>query len=248
MRNIKLTLEYDGSRYHGWQRLGNDDSANTISVKLSDVIEKMTGEKPELICGSRTESGVHAYAQTVNFHTSTSLTIREIKHYLNRFLPMDIAVTDAEDMPERFHSSMTAASRTYLYRISVAEVPNVFERKYIYHSFRRPDTGKMKEAALLLKGKHDFQAFSSSKKKKSAPKEIFDIDIYEDASEIQISICATDFLHNMARIIVSTLLDIGLSVRPVNDVYEIFKGNVPASDPIDSKGLFLQEITYKKFE
>lgn len=245
MRNIKLILEYDGSRYQGWQRLGDEDSSNTISGRLSDVICKMTGEKPELICGSRTESGVHAYAQTVNFHTSASLSLREIKNYLNRYLPTDIAVTEAEDMPERFHSSMTAASRTYVYRISVADVPNVFERKYVYHSFKRPDTDRMREAAALLKGKHNFQAFSSSKKKKAAPKEVFDIDIYEDASELQISICASDFLHNMARIIVSTLLDIGLSLRPVSDIGAIFSGTKKASDPADPKGLFLQEITYK---
>lgn len=246
MRNIKLILEYDGSRYQGWQRLGDEASDNTISGKLSEVIEKMTGQKPELFCGSRTESGVHAYAQTVSFHTSSDLSRREMKHYLNRYLPMDIAVTDIEDMPERFHASLNAASRTYLYRISVADVPDVFERKYVYHSFRRPDTGLMKEAAALLKGKHDFQVFSSSKKKKAAQKEITDIDIYEDSSEIQITITANDFLHNMARIIVATLLDIGLKNRPAQDIPAIFAGKAAPSEPIDAKGLFLQEITYKK--
>ena len=122
MRNIRLTIEYDGSRYHGWQRLGaGEDTSSTISGKLSEVIFRMTGQKSELFCASRTETGVHAYAQTVNFHTGCSLSAREIRHYLNRYLPSDIAVLEVEDMPERFHASLNAKKRTYIYRISTAE-------------------------------------------------------------------------------------------------------------------------------
>ena len=245
MRNIKLTLEYDGSRYQGWQRLGNEDSSNTVSGKILEILEKMTGEKPELFCGSRTENGVHAYAQVANFHTSSSMTLKEMKHYFNRYLPMDIAVVEIEDMPERFHASLNAVSRTYTYRISTEEVPNVFERKYVYHSFHRPDVKRMQEACELLKGKHDFQAFSSSKKKKSTQKEIFDIEIYDDLTEIQITICASDFLHNMARILIGTLLEIGLGKRSVNDISSVFAGTCDPASPIDPKGLFLQETEYK---
>ncbi len=155
MRNIKLTLEYDGSRYQGWSRLGkgestntisnkiieviekmtNEDvelycgsrtetgvhayaqgwsrlgkgeSTNTISNKIIEVIEKMTNEDVELYCGSRTETGVHAYAQVVNFKTTTDLQLYEIKQYMNRYLPMDIAVTEIEEKPERFHASLQA--------------------------------------------------------------------------------------------------------------------------------------------
>lgn len=168
MRNIRLTIEYDGSRYHGWQRLGaGEDTSSTISGKLSEVIFRMTGQKSELFCASRTETGVHAYAQTVNFHTGCSLSAREIKHYLNRYLPSDIAVLEVEDMPERFHASLNAKKRTYIYRISTAEVPDVFERKYVYHLFKKPDIENMREASGLLVGRHDFQHFSSSKKKKA---------------------------------------------------------------------------------
>ena len=89
----------------------------------------------------------------------TDMTLIEIQHYLNRYLPMDIAITDIEEKPERFHASLNATSKIYMYRISVSEVPSVFERKYVYHSFKRPDVDLMKQAAILLVGKHDFKKF-----------------------------------------------------------------------------------------
>lgn len=247
MRNIKLTMEYDGSRYSGWQRLGKGESDNTIEKKLLEIINKMTGETVEINCGCRTEAGVHAYAQTVNFKTGTNQKQYEIKNYFNRYLPMDIAVTDVQEMPERFHASLNAISKTYLYRIAIGDAPSVFDRKYTYYCFHKPDIDRMKKAAQLLTGRHDFKDFSSVKKNKSTQKEIYLIDIYQDAKEIQITIKANDFLHNMARMIVSTLLDIGLENRSIDDIPEIFDsasaqtGSAPAS----AQGLFLQEVEYQ---
>ena len=238
MRNIKLTIEYDGSRYQGWQRLGKDESTNTIANKITEVIKKMTNEDIELFCGSRTEVGVHAYGQVASFKTTTDMTLIEIQHYLNRYLPMDIAITDIEEKPERFHASLNATSKIYMYRISVSEVPSVFERKYVYHSFKRPDVDLMKQAAILLVGKHDFKKFSTVKKNKSTVKEIYDIDVYDDGN---------DFLHNMARMILGTLLDIGVGNRKKEDIELIFDSNsdVAASAPADPKGLYLQEVLYQ---
>lgn len=244
MRNIKLTLEYDGSRYQGFVRLGKDESTNTISNKITEVLHKMTNEEIELFCGSRTEVGVHAYAQVVNFKTTTDMTLLEIKRYLNRYLPADIAVIEIEEMPERFHASLNAKSKIYTYRLAVNDIPSVFERKYVYHVFKKPDVETMKQAALLLVGKHDFKGFSTVKKNKSTEKEIFDIDIYNAGTEIQISIHANDFLHNMARVILGTLLDIGLGNRKKEDIELIFSGKEVASAPIDAKGLYLQEVLY----
>lgn len=246
MKNIKLTIEYDGSRYQGWQKLGKEESTNTISNKLIEVIKKMINEEVELFCGARTEVGVHAYAQVVNFKTTTDMSLIEIKHYLNRYLPMDIAVVDIEFMPERFHASLNATSKIYMYRLSVNDVPSVFDRKYIYHSFKKPDVNLMKQAALLLVGKHDFKNFSTVKKSKSTIKELYDIDIYDDGNEIQITLHGNDFLHNMARIIIGTLIDIGLGNRKKEDIDLIFHpdSNVTASAPIDPKGLYLQAVCY----
>ena len=244
MRNIKLTLEYDGSRYQGFVRLGKDESTNTISNKITEVLHKMTNEEIELFCGSRTEVGVHAYAQVVNFKTTTDMTLLEIKRYLNRYLPADIAVIEIEEMPERFHASLNAKSKIYTYRLAVNDLPSVFDRKYVYHDFKKQDVETMKQAALLLVGKHDFKGFSTVKKNKSTEKEIFDIDIYNAGTEIQISIHANDFLHNMARVILGTLLDIGLGNRKKEDIELIFSGKEVASAPIDAKGLYLQEVLY----
>jgi len=246
MRNIKITLEYDGSRYNGWQRLGKGESDNTIENKLLEVILKMSGEKVELNCGSRTEMGVHAYAQVANFKTKSVMKLYEIKNYLNRYLPMDIAVIDAEEMPERYHASLNAKSKTYLYRIAIGDVHSVFDRKYTYYCFHKPNLDLMKEAAKLLIGKHDFKDFSTVKKSKSTVKEIYLIDIYQDAKEIQITIKANDFLHNMPRMLVSTLLEIGLGTRSISEIEKILDpnaiedGNLPAA----AQGMFLQEIEY----
>ena len=246
MKNIKLVLEYDGSRYQGWQRLGKDESTNTVSNKIIEVIKKMTNEDVELFCGARTEVGVHAYAQVVNFKTTSDMTLLEMKRYMNRYLPMDIAVIEIDAMPERFHASLNAKEKVYVYRMAVDEIPSVFERKYIYHSFKKPDVAAMKQAAQLLVGKHDFKNFSTAKKSKSTEKEIYDIDIYDAGSEVQITITANDFLHNMVRMVLGTLIDIGLGNRKKDDVEDILAGKNGAvsSAPVDPKGLFLQEVRY----
>lgn len=244
MQNIRLLLEYDGSRYQGWQRLGKDESTNTVSSRLSDVIEKMIAEETELSCGSRTETGVHAYGQVVNFKTTSDMTPLDIKYYLNRYLPMDIAVLEAIEVPQRFHASLNALTRTYLYRIAAVDAPSVFERKYVYHSFRAPDITLMRQAALLFAGRHDFKHFSTVKKSKATEKEVCRIEIGSVGEEIQVTLCANDFLHNMARMMTGTLLDIGLGKRDKDCIEAIFAGKEEASAPCDPKGLFLKEIAY----
>ncbi len=245
MRNIMLMIEYDGGRYRGWSRLGKNESTNTVSNKILDVLKQMTKEPViELNCGCRTEAGVHAYAQTVNFKTSCPLRILDMKHYLNRYLPMDIAITKVKEMPERFHAQLNARSKIFVYRMTIAEVPSVFERKLTYHCFHTPDKERMERAVKLLLGTHDFKNFSTAKKTKSTVREIYDIDIYGDGEEMQILIHADDFLHNMARILVGTLLEIGLGTRQPSEINDILSGALPASAPCDPKGLYLQEVRY----
>ena len=211
MRNIKITIEYDGSRYQGWTRLGKDESNNTISAKIIDVLGKMTGEKNiELNCGCRTEVGVHAYAQVAN----------------------------------RFHAQLNAVSKTYVYRMTIMDVPSVFERKHTYHCFKTPDKKAMQQAALLFIGEHDFRNFSTAKKSKNTTREVYDIDIYGDNEEMQILIQADDFLHNMARLMIGTLLDIGFGLRKKEDIEAIFNGEKTVRNPCDPKGLYLQEVEY----
>ncbi|MEF9916093.1 MAG: tRNA pseudouridine(38-40) synthase TruA [Lachnospiraceae bacterium] len=246
MRNIKLVIEYDGSRYQGWQRLGKGESTNTIANKILEVIKKMTNEDVELFCGARTEVGVHANEQVVNFKTTSDMKDYEILHYFNRYLPMDIAVVSVEEKPERFHASLNASSRIFLYRIVTGEVPSVFERKYTYYLFKNPNTDLMKQAATYLLGTHDFKDFSTVKHTKSTMKEVKNIQITVTDQEIQILIEANDFLHNMNRMIIGTLLDIGLGKRKPKDILDILDPESPAisSPPADPKGLFLKKVNY----
>lgn len=245
MRNIKLTIEYDGSRYQGWTRLGKDEPNNTISNKILEVLRKMTGETAiELFCGCRTEVGVHAYAQIANFKTGCSTSLRDIKYYLNRYLPMDIAIIDVEEVPERFHAQLNATSKTYIYRMTISDVPSVFDRKHTYHCFKIPDKALMQQAAMLFVGTHDFKNFCTAKKSKSTVRNILDIEVYGDIEEMQILIHADDFLHNMARIMVGTLLEIGSGTRKKEEIEEIFKGKKESSAPCDPRGLYLQEVSY----
>ena len=248
MRNIKLTIEYDGSRYDGWQRLGKQSGQTTIQGKLEEVLKKMTGEDNLQLDGSgRTDAGVHAYAQVANFHTNSTMKCYEIKHYLNRYLPRDIAVFDVQEVDERFHSRLNVKSKKYVYRIAIGEVPSVFDRKYTYYCFDRLDVDAMKKGASYLIGKHDFKAFSSIKKtNKSTVREIYDIDIYKDDREIQITVHGNGFLYNMVRIIVGTLMEIGKGERPASDMKSILesKDREQAGVTAAAQGLFLLEVEY----
>lgn len=245
MRNILFIIEYDGSRYQGLTRPGKTEASNTISGKILDVLQKMTGESSiEIHYGCRTEPGVHAYAQVGNFKTESDMTVDEMKHYLNRYLPMDIAITNVREAATRFHAQLAATAKTYVYRMSIADVPSIFDRKHTFHCFKVPDKKAMQEAALLLTGSHDFKNFSDSKTSKSTVREIYGIDIYSNEEEMQILLDADDFLYNMARIIIGTLLDIGFGVRKKEDIPGIFDGTLNPSPACDPKGLYLQEISY----
>lgn len=246
MKNIKLIIEYDGSRYDGWKVPAK--GAVTIQDKIESVLEKMLGTKTELIGAARTEPGVHAYGQVANFKAETDMKPYQIKHYLNRYLPQDIAVVEVAKVPERFHSSFNATEFVYLYKISVAEVNNVFERKYNYYSFDKLDTLLMKQAAKELIGKHDFKAFSDNKRmKKSTIREIYAVDIYGDNNEVTITLHGDDFWPNMARIIVGTLMAIGKGDMEVSMMKKIMesKDRELAGETAPAQGLFLQEVIYK---
>lgn len=246
MRNIKLILEYDGSRYDGWQKQ-KGGKGQTIQDKIEEVLKKMTGEETELIGAARTEAGVHAYEQIANFKTDSSMKVYEMKHYLNRYLPRDIAVLEALEVPERFHASFNAKSFQYEYKITTGEVASVFERKYNYYSFKPLDIGKMKEAAKCFVGKKDFKAFSDNKRmKKSTIREIYDIEVYGGMNEISIFIHGDDFWPHMARIIAGTLMEAGYGNIEPAQVPEIIESldREKAGPTAEARGLFLQEVFY----
>ena len=248
-KNIKLTIEYDGSRYAGWQRLGKDSNQTSIQGKLEYILTIMTGEKMEIIGSGRTDSGVHALGQVANFHIDTNMTPEEIKDYLNRYLPHDIAVISAAEVPERFHSRLNAVSKTYVYHIDTRQPGNVFNRRYRKHSTPDLDIEAMRKAARYLIGRHDFKAFSSVKKsKKSTLRTIYSLDIEQLEAELKITIRGNGFLYNMVRIIVGTLMDVGQGLREPAEIKTILdsQNRELAGRTIEPEGLFLKEVEYPK--
>ncbi len=244
MQNIKLVIQYDGTRYLGWQRPENDGSRRTVSHKIKEVLNRMTGEDIVLHAGARPGPGVHALAQTASFQTGSSLKPEEFLENLNLYLPRDIAVLTAANAPERFRADLNAVSRTYEYRICTEEIYDVFRMKYEAHCFPAPDVPLMEEAAGLLKGRHDFRYFSSGRKKKGTEKEISDISFVQDSGRITIRITANDFLQRMPEHLFGVLLETGMGLRTPESIRNILDGTEKAGIPAVSKGLLLKDIQY----
>lgn len=245
LRNIKLTIEYDGSRYRGWQRL--NDSENTIQGKIESVLRIMTQEKIELIGSGRTDAGAHAFNQVASFKTNSDMKIQSIKSYCNQYLPEDIVIKAVEEEDEKFHARYNATSKKYMYRIWRSESPTPFHRKYTYHMARKLDMKAMKKATSFLIGEHDFQAFSSVKsKKKSTLRKIFSIEIIEKGEELKIIFHGNGFLHNMVRILVGTIIEIGEGKRLPESIPEILvsKDRAMAGETSPAQGLFLADVYY----
>ncbi|OPJ56486.1 tRNA pseudouridine(38-40) synthase TruA [Alkalithermobacter paradoxus] len=245
MRNIKMTIQYDGSKYKGWQRLKNNDM--TIQSKIENILSKMTGENIEIIGSGRTDGGVHAIAQVANFKTNCSIGVSEIMDYMYKYLPEDIVVTKIEEVNERFHSRYNAKSKTYIYKIWNDTYHNPFLRKYYEHIDQKLDIEAMKKGASYLIGEHDFSSFKSSRsQKKSNVRTVYSIDITRNESIVEISIHGNGFLHNMVRIIVGTLLEVGLYKKRPEDIKDILqkKDRSLAGPTASPKGLYLFNIEY----
>lgn len=248
MQNIKLTLQYDGTRYAGWQKPekeGRDRAARTVSAKLQSALGRITGEIPELYAGARTEPGIHALEQTISFHTGSTLSPAELKKALNGALPMDIAVLSALPAPERFRADLNARARTYQYRICTAPVCDPFTAAFTAHIFPAPVRSAMQEGAAFLIGKHDFRNFCGVRKKKGTVKEILDISITEAGPDLLlIRPTADDFLYRMPALIIGTLLEIGQGRRRPDCIKAIFEGTEKAGAPCGTKGLLLESVHY----
>lgn len=245
MKNYKITVQYDGTRYNGWQRQGN--TQNTIQERFENVLSKMCGEAIEIFASGRTDAGVHAEAQVANFKCDTGLSTMEIKEYLNQYLPQDILVTSIAEVNERFHSRLNAVSKTYEYKIATRK-PDVFIRKFVYFAGDTPVIEKMRLAAKQIVGTHDFKGFSSvGRTKKSTVRTINYIEIFEEDGIITIRINGSGFLYNMVRIISGTLYEIGTGKLDETIIPEIFgtKCREVAGATLPACGLKLIEVFYQ---
>ncbi|WP_353093172.1 tRNA pseudouridine(38-40) synthase TruA [Tissierella praeacuta] len=245
MKNIKMNLQFDGSRYSGWQRLG--DKNNTIQGKLEDLLSKMTSENINVIGCSRTDKGVHAQSLVCNFFTNSNMTIEEIEKYINRYLPDDIVAYNLLEEDERFHSRYNTKSKLYRYTIDNNKYQNVFTRKFVSHIPEKLNLSLMQKAADELVGTFDFSAFTTMKsKKKSFVRTITSISISEESNYIYIDFEGDGFLHNMIRIITGTLVRVGKEEINPKDIKSILesKDRSIAGPMIEPKGLCLIDVKY----
>lgn len=246
MRNIRLTIEYDGTRYLGWQRLG--DSDKTIQGKIENILTQMTRTKVEIIGSGRTDAGTHARGQVANFKTDSTVSLPEMIDFLNRYLPQDIVVQKIEEVPERFHARYNAVGKKYSYYIWNDRVPSAFERNYSYHYAQDLDIELMNQACLKLIGTHDYIGFSALKKtKKSTTRTIEEISIKKEGKRLHFTFVGNGFLHKMVRILVGTLLEIGAGELSLETIDEVFESKIrsEAGVTVPAQGLFLDEVYYK---
>ena len=207
MRNFKMTIAYDGTRYFGWEHQPGNDM--TIQGKLEAVLSQMTGAPVTVIGAGRTDAGVHARAMTANVLLDTDLSELQIQQYLNRYLPDDISVNEVRQCADRFHARFKAIGKTYRYTLWYAESGEkpVFERKYTWVLREKPDVDRMREAAEHLVGEHDFKSFcGNSHMKKSTVRVVDNIQIVESGNTIRLYFHGSGFLQNMVRILTGTLL------------------------------------------
>lgn len=245
MKNIKLTIQYDGTRYNGWQNQKN--TGNTIQTKLETVLSRMLNTPTELAASGRTDAGVHAKAQIANFKADTALSCGEIVAYLNEYLPADIAVRRAEVVGERFHSRLNATGKTYVYRIWNSDIPNVFERQYLYTVPQPLDLDSMRNAAALLCGTHDFQSFCATKPgKKSTMRTLDSIEIEQLGSEVRLTFTGNGFLYHMVRILTGTMLEVGMGKRDAATMATLLaaKQRSEAGVLAPAQGLCLEAVYY----
>lgn len=245
MNNYKLLIQYDGTKYSGWQKQGN--TSNTICGKIEEVLSKLFNETIELQGSGRTDAGVHAKGQVANFHCTHNIACNAIVKYSNQYLPEDIRILEAALTDSRFHSRLNARCKTYTYRIDNSVIEDVFSRKYAYHIAIPLDIAAMKEAAASLIGTYDFVGFSSLKRvKKSTVRTIYSIDINVQHNMIAITYKGDGFLYNMVRILSGTLVEVGLGHISPSYVPNIIKScdRQLAGPTLPPQGLYLMDVTY----
>lgn len=256
MKNYKLKISYDGTRYYGWE---HQPDKETIQGKLEMVLARMCGLNPdpseffgedapvEVIGAGRTDAGVHAKAMVANVMLETNFSCEEIRDYMNQYLPDDIAVTDVREAAERFHARYKAAGKTYQYTCFDGPVRPVFNRKYYTPIDQELDVEAMQQAAQYLIGEHDFKSFCGNPRmKKSTVRLVDSIEIRRSKGYVYFTFHGTGFLQNMVRILVGTLLEVGLHRMEPQQVEEILeaKDRKLAGPTAPAKGLCLEKVDY----
>lgn len=247
MRNIKITVEYDGTNYRGWQRQKN--TSETVQEKLEEALTIINKKPVELQGASRTDAGVHALGQVANFFIDVSIPVERIPAALNRLLPEDIRCVKAESVPADFHARHDALGKKYLYRIYNQGIPSVFIRNYVYYFKKKLDPVIMQEAARCLEGTHDFSSFRAAEcSARTTVRTIHSIEVIDKSPEIWVEVKGDGFLYNMVRIIIGTLIEASLGKIKIEELPEIIatKDRRLAGFTAPARGLTLVEVYYGK--
>ena len=244
MRNIKLTIEYDGKKFNGWQK--QPEKLN-IQGEIENAIKEITGETVELYASGRTDAGVHSLGQIANFKTESNIKISKIPIALNSKLKKSIVIKSAEEVPESFHARYNAKGKKYRYIINNSLTGSAIYRDLEYHMPIKLDIEKMKQAVKYFEGEHDFKAFKSSgTSSKSSVRNIYKAEIIEKDERISIELTGSGFLYNMVRIISGTIVDVGLGKISPEEIPNIIesKDRTKAGKTLPAHGLYLVEVYY----
>jgi len=247
MRTLKLTLQYDGTNYAGFQKQLN---GMTIQERLDFAIKMVTGDplmKMAAVAG-RTDAGVHARGQVVHFRTDSRIPVDRWPYALNQHLPVDIVAINAEEVPEDFHARYWAVSKRYRYSFELSQFQSPMTRLYAYHWHRPLNLDAMRQAAQLLVGRQDFAAFrSSGGSAKTSVRTVHSLTLIKEERFLQLDIEADGFLYNMVRIIAGTLLEVGAGRISLDNVAEALRtGNRRlAGKTLSPHGLSLEIVHYR---
>ena len=244
MRNIKLTIEYDGKDFNGWQKQPNKLN---IQGELEEVIYQITGENVELIASGRTDAGVHALGQVANFKTNSNLPIEKFPIAINSKIKKSIIVKNAEEAEPEFHSRYKCKKKTYRYIINNSKYGTAIYRKLEYHIPQKLDVSLMKKAIKYFEGEHDFKAFKSTGgSNKSSVRTIYKAEVIEQGDKIILEVTGNGFLYNMVRIISGTIVDVGLGKIKPEDISKIIeeKDRQKAGKTLPPYGLYLLNVEY----
>ena len=253
-KNILLTIEYDGSVFHGWQK---QPETLTVQGRLEEVLSRLTGDAVLLSGTSRTDAGVHALGQRASFEADVRIPTERLARVINDalngmeedpFASSAIRIVKAEEMPQGFHARFDAKGKKYIYRLVDSPEMTVFDRKYAYHVKGRLDIGRMKEAASHMEGRHDFRSFEASggNPRQTTVRTVYSVDIENAREETDIHVKGDGFLYNMVRIMTGTLVDVGLGrIDPasVKDIIEA-RDRRCAGHTAPPGGLYLAEVYY----
>jgi tRNA pseudouridine38-40 synthase len=244
MRNIKLTLCYDGTDFHGWQY---QPGLRSVQGALEDALDRFTGVRPATTASGRTDAGVHALGQTVHFFTASHHSSETFVRALNALLPADVRVLDAEEMPQAFHSTLDARSKRYRYAIDNGRFASPFRLRYSWHVRHELDTGAMDRAARSLLGRHDFRSFETDwPNRTSSVRRVDHLTVERAGDVVAIEVEADGFLYNMVRTIAGTLALVGAGKRPESWVAEVLaaQSRAHAGPTAPPQGLYLVKVRY----